>query len=228
MPTAGYYLDLNTFSLAKFKALLKTSRLLPSQQILQENLNDRFACLKRAGIENLAQLQAALKTKAALQSFAKATGLSVDYLTVLRREVSSYQPKPIDLKEFPGVKPAVVRKLQQTGIKHTAQLFPNVLTRQDRREFAKQNQIGEQDLLELTRLTDVARLKWVGPKFARLLIESEYDTAEKIAHADADQLYAALVRVNAERGLYQGKFGVEDMRSWVNGPVQAAPLVIQY
>ena len=116
--------------------------------------------------------------------------------------------------------------MQQTGIKHTAQLFPNVLTRQDRREFAKQNQIGEEDLLELTRLTDVARLKWVGPKFARLLIESEYDTAEKIA--DADQLYAALVRVNAERGLYQEKFGVEDMRSWVNGPVQAAPLVIQY
>jgi hypothetical protein len=228
MTTAGYCPDLNAFSLAKFKQLLKMSRLLPSQKILHDSIDERFARLEQQGLKNLAQLQQALKTKSAVQSCAKSTGVPVDYLTILRREVNSYQPKPIDLKEFPGVKPAVVRKLQQLRIKHTEQLFPHILNRKARNEFAKRNQIEPADLVELTKLTDVARAKWVGPKFARLVIESDYDTMEKIAHANAEEVYTALVHVNAARGIYQGKFGVEDLRSWINGPVQIVPLVIQY
>lgn len=228
MPPPGYYLDLSTFSLAKLKGQLKAAHLLPGQQLLQKNIDERFACLEQNGIENLAQLQTALKTKSAVQSCARATSLPVDYLTILRREVNSYQPKPIDLKDLPGVNPAVVRQLQQLGLKNTAQLFPHVLTRQDRRELAKQTQIGEEDLLELARLTDVARLKWVGPKFARLLIESEYDTVEKVAQANYEELYLALVRVNEERSIYKGKFGADDLRRWINDVVQDVPRVIQY
>jgi hypothetical protein len=82
--------------------------------------------------------------------------------------------------------------------------------------------------LELTKLTDVARLKWVGPKFARLLIESEYDTAEKVVHADYPELYQALIRTNAEKEIYQGKFGMEDLRSWVTVAIQDVPLVVEY
>lgn len=227
MPTPGYYLDLSTFSLAKLKGLLKTTRLLPSQQALGKDIDERFAHLEQNGIKNLAQLQEALKTKANVQAFAKATGLPTDYLTLLRREVNGYQPKPIDLQDFPGVKPAVVRKLRQIGIKNTEQLFPNVLTRKSRREFAQQHQIEPQDLLELTKLTDVARTRWVGPKFARLLIESEYDTVEKIASSKHQELYQALVRANEANGIYKGKFGAEDIKLWVNS-VQAVPRVIQY
>ena len=101
---SDYYLDLSEFSLEKLKTLFEYTRLLPSQQILLVNIDERFACLEQSGIENLQQLQIALKTKSYVQSFALATGLPVDYLTVLRREVNSYQPKPVNLKEFPGVK----------------------------------------------------------------------------------------------------------------------------
>jgi len=228
MPTSGYYLDLNAFSIAKLKDLFKNTRLLPSQQILQENIDERFACLEQNGIENLGQLQKALKTKSDVESFAKVTGLPIDYLTILRREVNSYQPKPINLRDFPGVNPDVVHKLHQIGIKNTKQLFPNVLTRKSRSEFSKQNQIKYEIILELTKLTDVARLKWVGPKFARLLIESEYDTVEKIAKSNYKELHLALVRVNKESGIYKGNFGIEDMKSWVNVAVQDVPQVIQY
>lgn len=228
MTTSGYYLDLGTLSLTKLKGRFKTTRLLPSQQILLEKMDERFACLEENGIEDLEQLQRALKTKSAIQSFAEATGLPLDYLTILRREVNSYQPKPIDLKDFPGVDPDVVRKLHQICIENTEQLFPYVLTRQARSEFARQRQIEYEDMLELTKLTDVARIKWVGPKFARLLIESEYDTVEKIADSNYEELYLALIRVNEETGIYKGKFGIEDMKSWVNVVVQDVPRVIQY
>lgn len=60
----------------------------------------------------------------------------VVYLTILRREVNSYQPKPIQLKDIPGVNPEVVRKMDQLGIRNTKQLFPHVLTREDRGVFA--------------------------------------------------------------------------------------------
>ena len=228
MPTSGYTLDLSTFSLEKLKIQIKKTRLLPSQQILQENIDERFACLERSGIDNLQQLQKVLKTKSDVQSFAEETGLPVDYLTVLRREVNSYQPKPINLKDFPGVHAEVVLKLAQIGIKNTKQLFPNVLTRDERRQFSKENMIEDADILELTKLTDVARLKWVGPKFARLLIKSDYDTVERIANSNYEELYQALVRTNEQSNIYKGKFGLEDMKLWVNGPVQDVPQVIQY
>jgi hypothetical protein len=227
MPTSGYHLDLSTFSLAKLKKQLKRSRLLPSQQILQESIEERFACLEQHGIENLEQLQRALKTKSAIQSFAEVTGLPVDYLTILRREVNSSQPKPIDLKDFPGIDSGDIGKLQAIGIKNTEQLFPYVLTPQNRDELAQRTQIAVEDIMELTRLTDVARAKWVGPKFARLLIESAYNTVRKIAQSNAEELYFDLVRVNKERGIYQGKFGAEDMRQWIDS-VQDVPQVIQY
>ena len=228
MPESGYYLDLSAFILEKFKNHLKNTRLLPSQQILQDDIDERFACLEKNGIENLQQLQKALKTKSDIQSFAQETGLPVDYLTILRREVNSYQPKPIKLIDFPGVNPEVIDKLDQIGIKNTKQLFPYVLTRKDRRVFAERNQIEYEDILEFTKLTDVARLKWVGPKLARLLIESEYDTVEKIANSDYEELYFALVQVNEEKGIYKGKFGKEDLKQWVNVVVQDVPQVIQY
>jgi hypothetical protein len=228
MPTTDYYLDLSTFSLEKLKTQIKETRLLPSQQVLKDDLDERFACLERNGIENLEQLQKVLKTKSDVLSYAEETGLPVDYLTVLRREVNSYQPKPIKLKDFPGVDPEVIQKLEQIGIKNTKQLFPNILTLQDRHEFGEQHQIQQDDILELTKLTDVARLKWVGPKFARLLIESDYDTVEKIANSNYEELYRALVRTNERHNIYKGKFGLEDMKLWVNGPVQEVPQVIQY
>lgn len=111
MAESGYHLDLKTFSIEKLQDLLKSVRLLPSQQVLRENIDERFACLKQHGMENLQQLWNALKTKAAVQSFGAATGLPVDFLTVLRREVNSYQPRPIRLKDFPGVDPEVIRTL---------------------------------------------------------------------------------------------------------------------
>jgi hypothetical protein len=228
MPEAGYYLDLSAFSIEKLKNLLKSTRLLPSQELLRDDIDERFAYLEQNGIQNLQQLQSALKTKSDVQSFAEATGLPVDYLTLLRREVNSYQPKPIKLADFPGVNAEVVGKLDQIGIKNTKQLFPHVLTRKDRSEFAKRNLFDTKDVLELTRLTDLARLKWVGPKFARLLIESGYDTVEKVANSDYEELYAALMRMNEERGIYKGRFGKEEFKLWVNVAVQDVPQVVQY
>jgi len=227
MTTPEYYPDLKTISLERLKIRLTTIRLLPSQQLLLDNIDARFTCLEQNGIENLEQLQKALKTKSDVQFFAKTTGLPLDYLTILRREVNSYQPKPIDFNEFPEVNVDAVRKLRNIGIKNTEHLFPYVLTPEDRFEFAERNQIAHEELLKLTKLTDVSRTRWVGPTFARLLIESEYDTVEKIVDSNVEELYRDLVRVNQALEIYKSKFGQEDMDLWVT-LVRDVPRVIQF
>lgn len=102
------------------------------------------------------------------------------------------------------------------------------MTRQDRSRLAVENQLEYQLVLELTKLTDVARLKWVGPKFARLLAESRYDTVEKIASSNPEELHLDLVRTNKEKGIYKGGFGMEDLKLWVEVAVQDVPQVIRY
>jgi len=228
MSSSYYYLDLSTFSHETLKERMERTRVPPSHEILREHIDERFDCFAHIGIENLEQLQNELKSKSDVQSFADKTGIPLDYLTVLRREVNSYHPKPIKLKDFPGVDPEVVSKLEQVGIKNTFHLFPNVLTPQDRSKFAFENQIKDQDLLDLTKLTDVARLKWVGPKFARLLVESFCDTVERIASSDYETLYRELMQINESTKIYRGSLGMEDLKDWVNVVVRDVPQVIQY
>ena len=62
----------------------------------------------------------------------------------------------------------------------------------------------------------------------RHLIESDYITVEKIANSNYEELYRALDRTNERHNIFKGKFGLEDMKLWVNGPVQEVPQVIQY
>jgi hypothetical protein len=224
----GYYQDLSTFSLEEFKNRLSKFSLPPSHYILLEDIDGRFARLESVGIENLAQLQVAIKTKSKVQSFAKQTDLPLDYLTVLRREVNGYHPKPVKLMDFPDVEPGVVGKLEGQGITNTLQLFPSILTPESRAELAAQRQITPEQIFELTQLTDLVRLKWVGPKFARLLQQSSFNTVEKVAKADYRQLYHELMRVNENKDIYKGLFGIEDMEKWVKIYVQDVPVVIQY
>ena len=65
-------------------------------------------------------------------------------------------------------------------------------------------------------------------KIRQALIESPYDTAEKVARSDYAELYHSLQRVNEEKDIYKGLIGLKDMQLWVNVYVQDVPLVIQY
>ena len=47
MPSSDYALDLSAFSLAKLRTHFETAKLLPSQHVLQEEIDTRFACSKR-------------------------------------------------------------------------------------------------------------------------------------------------------------------------------------
>lgn len=226
--SAGYYIDLATFSINTLKSRLGHIHLTPSQQILTLDLDTRFAILQMQGIGNLLQLQTALKTKKALAAFAERSGLPQDYLTVLRRWVNGYHPKPVKLADLPPIDADAVAKLAAMDITDTLELFPRVKTPALRTELASDSGIPPAQIMVLTKLTDLCRLKWVGPKFAHLLLVSRFDTAAKVACADGIALYHHLQRVSAETGVYQGGFSEDDINLWVKHIVCDVPLTIIY
>ena len=216
MAMNDYQINLEKFSLDEFKNKISESELIPSRKILKDNIDARFKVLKDNNIHNLQDFTNILKTPKKTREFAKKSGLPEDYLLILRREVNSYTPKPVNLEKFPGVEKETVNKLKSAGIKNTAHLFKKVKTPEDRRKLAAELEISEEEILELTKLTDLSRIKWVGPVFARIFLDSGTDTAEKVSEADAGSFYKKLVELNQEKKYTKAKFLESDVVLCIN------------
>ena len=118
-----YYIDLQKYDLQKFKKSLKGRSLTPSRVILKENLDERFEVISKQGIETLKELIDALKNKQKTENFSEQSGLSIDYLTILKREASSYLPNPVKLDKFTWIDKSVIDILDSLGIKNTKNFF---------------------------------------------------------------------------------------------------------
>jgi len=223
----GYYTDLATISIDHYQAKLGFADLLPSRMILKERLEERFAYFKSIGITNVLELQKLLKKKEKLAELAKVDGFTDDYLVVLLREINSIQPKPNKISEFIGITPETVSKLEKIGIKDTLKLFDHVLTPESRKDLAAKTNITEAEILELTKLTDLSRIKWVGATFARMLAEVAIDTAEKASKADYVELHQRILLLNKEKNFYKGQIGLHDMKLFVDAAKEVS-FEIQY
>ncbi len=74
----------------------------------------------------------------------------------------------------------------------------------------------------LARLADLTRVQWVSPTVTRMLVEAAYDSASKVAAADAEGLYEALVRVNDGDRFFKGKISLRDIKRLI----QAASYIL--
>ena len=223
----GFYIDLQSISIDAYKEKLKASDLLPSRQMLKDNIEERFELIKKQGVPDAQKLFNTLKTKKRLNAFAERSGLPVDFLTILGRELRSYRQKPNELRNFPGIDEDIISKLENIGLKNTFQFYSKVLTATDRVALSKHTEIAEHAILTLTKLTDLSRIRWVNHTFAYVLFEAQYDTVEKVAKADYIALYDAVKQLNEQRELYRGHIGVHDMKLCVEAAKDVS-LEIQY
>lgn len=222
-----YHIDLEKYSLTKFKEELIQAELIPSRKILKDEIDLRFGILKDNDVENLQNLSDLLKTPKKTREFAKTTGLPDDYLLILRREVNSYQPKPVNLEKFPGVKSGTVQKLKNHDILNTGHLFERVKKSEERNKLAEETGLDICEILELTKLTDLSRVKWIGPIFARIFVDSGTDTVFKLSKSDYNVLYKKLVEINNINEYTHAKFTKKDVLLCVNIS-KMVPKVIEY
>lgn len=187
-----FHLDTSKFSLTDLRKSFESRTLLPSRAILKNKLTQHFKTLKSEGINSLKELLSALKNKSAIEHVSEKTGISVEYLTILKREAGSYLPNPVTINKFPGIDPKVLQKLEYLGIKNSKQLFERTVTKEDKKQLAKDTGLSPGQFEPVIALCDLSRLYGVGPVFARLLLDIGIDSVKKFlscTHKQIKEMY---------------------------------------
>lgn len=110
---------------------------------------------------------------------------------------------PFKLKDFRGVEPVHIQKLLALGIKNTDQMLIAGRTKKQRATLANETGIPEKNILELVKLSDLARLPGVKGIRARLYYDAGVDSVEKMAGWEAEPLRIMVTRY-VERTGFEG------------------------
>ena len=208
----GYYADLSLMSIGDLKTKLLTGDLLKSRMLLRENIDTHFRAIQKNGINNTEELKSALKTKKTTEAMAKETGVPLDYLTLLRREINSYHPQPRMVGNFPQLDQKVKAALNKIGIKTTVELYEHILTPSARKNLSTTTGLTKEQIVAMARLTDFCRLQYVNETFATLLLEAGFVTVQSVANADPDELHRKVNAVYKTAMLSKCSIGLNDMR----------------
>jgi hypothetical protein len=223
----GYYIDLDKISIDGYQTQLESAYLPPSRMILKDKLDVRFGYFKSIGIKNIKELIQILKKKDKFAELSKIDCLSDDYLTILLRELNSTIPKPNRIADFMGISGETVGKLHKIGINNTEKLYNRVLSKSDRLKLANLSGISTKDILELTKLSDLSRIKWVGVTYAQILYELGIDSVEKVSKSDPVELHRKINLLIKERNVFKGQIGLNDVKILVESAT-GIPMEIEY
>ena len=118
-----YSIDTDRISLTDLKKRIEETDLVPSRQPLLDGIEQKFHALESRGITTFSCLRDELKNKKRMETLSIKTGISVEYLVLLRREIESYLPKPFPLTEFDWLPQNEIAKLGAMGIRNTEELY---------------------------------------------------------------------------------------------------------
>lgn len=207
-----YSIDPKMITLGQFRELTANRRMLPSRVVLKDQMDKRFGLLKGSGIENLADLLRALGSKSKIDSFSARTGLSSDYLVLLKREAGSYLARPFPLSNFPGIPYEYVELLKSKGINNTKDLFEQVQSDHQQAELAATTGIPDYRIKELFSLCDLSRITGIGGLFARVVYEAGIRSTGEFARTDASTHVKRYLVVIEKHGYAAGNPGEEEIR----------------
>jgi hypothetical protein len=223
----GYYVDLKSIGIDKYKKVLETSELIPSWKILLDGIDKNFHSIMKHNIENLDDLLNTLKSKNLIKEFSEATGVQEEYLKILKRVIKGYKQKPNKIKEFSCISDEVGASLEKIGVKNTYELYEMILTQERRKVLSEKTGINKEEVLKLAKLTDLSRIRWVNHTFAYVLLTAGYDTVEKVVKSDYKELYKVVKQLNEERKIYKAHIGEGDMKMVIES-AQMLDIEVEY
>lgn len=112
----------------------------------------------------------------------------------------SSKRKPFFIRELRGVKPEIVEKLRVIGIKNSEQMLLAGQTVEKRTALADKAGIPPEDVLELVKLSDLARLPGVKGIRARLYYDAGIDNVEKMAEWEPEALRIMVAKYVEQTG----------------------------
>lgn len=148
-------------------------------------------------------------------------------ISELREERTAKTRKAFQLRDFRGVKLDLVSKLEAAGIRDVEQMRTRGATLAQRRKLAVELGIPEETIVELVKLSDLARIPGVKAIRARLYYDSGVDTLEKMAKWDPEALRLMLIEFVEKTGFE----GIAPLPKEAANSVKAAgelPKVIEF
>ena len=194
-------MDIDKISIEDLKRFLQERDLLPSRKILKQNIDQYFALIEDEGINNVAQLVKVISSKKKIEDFSVRSKIPIEYLTILRREVGSFTPKPVKLKEFPGMDIDLIERLQQENVVNSS-TFYNLYVSQKR----------DKALNELSCLCDLVRVNGIGAVAARVFYDAGFHSVSDIACADSADMLGKITKINDEKQYYKVAIREKDMQ----------------
>jgi hypothetical protein len=202
-----YIADMNNIKLADYREMLKAQFLLPSRKALRDNIDDIFSKIFATGIVSLGALLKQLSTKDKIAAYSLKTGIDSEYLTLLRREAGSLEPKALSLTEYPGICEAAA-KLADLGVKNGKDYFDRYYS--DKNLFSES--IGRELAEEIFLISGLTRINGLGALAAKSFLEAGYKTPQDIADATSQEMLIKLSEVNSDGKYYKAKLGLKDMQ----------------
>ena len=223
----GYYIDLEKISIDDYQEKLATAYLPPSRLILKDRLSARFDHFRNIGIKNVKELFQLLKKKEEIAKLSLNECFSDDYLTILLRELKSIHPKPNRLKDFSEIPASTIDIMEDIGITNTEKLYYKTIKTFDRQQLAESTGIAYDNILMLTKLSDLSRIKWVGATYAQLLYDLGADTTIKVSKSDTVELHEKINLLIKQKSIFKGSVGLNDVKILV-ATAKELPIEIEY
>jgi replicative superfamily II helicase len=111
----------------------------------------------------------------------------------------------LKLKHFADVEPTVAKTLAAHNIRTAAQLLAITKTKAERKKLSEESNIPEETILELVKLSNLARIPGLKQKRARLFYDAGLDTLDKIAANNDPEDLVALFAQYVERTHFDGR-----------------------
>jgi hypothetical protein len=221
----GYYLDFKNFPMSLLQERICNSVLIPSHQILLQDIQERFKCLALNGVRSLDDLFTQGSTTKKLAQLCDACGLPEEYLVILLRHAGVYRPQPNDLQKIPGLDSTAIDILKTYGLKNTRQLWDAARTPVMRQRLSEDTGIALEFLLEAVRLSDLTRAGYVGPIFSRLLYDAGAVSIQTLAGFDPLDLFSRTKEINSDRQYTRAGYQLKDI-AWCVDFAQMLPWLL--
>ncbi|HSJ58702.1 MAG TPA: DUF4332 domain-containing protein [Anaerolineae bacterium] len=131
------------------------------------------------------------------------------------------------LIDIEGIGEAYAGKLKDVGLATVEDLLERCSTPAGRQEIADSIGITSRRILEWVNHADLFRVKGIGSEYSDLLEEAGVDTVPELAQRNADNLYARLSEVNAEKQLVRHLPSLNQVSAWIE-QARSLPRTIEY
>jgi predicted flap endonuclease-1-like 5' DNA nuclease len=131
------------------------------------------------------------------------------------------------IKEIEGIGEIYAPKLQAEGVKTVADLLERGKTPKGRKDLAEATGINGKLILKWVNMSDLFRVKGIGPEYSELLEKAGVDTVKELRHRVPENLHAKLEEVNSLTGrpLVRALPSLKAVQAWIEAAKQLEPIV---